>query len=362
MSSSVRLDRVTKRYGDHLAADDISLDIGAGRFVTLLGPSGSGKTTLLMMIAGFVRPTSGRVFAGGVDITDQPPERRDFGMVFQGYALFPNMTVAENLAFPLKLRHMPRETIAREVARILDVVHLPGLGRRYPRELSGGQQQRVALARALIFNPKVLLLDESLSALDKKLRAGLQEELRDLHSRLGTTFVFVTHDQEEALSMSDEIVIVNHGKIVQSGSPKALYDRPRTRFVADFLGRANFVTATVDAARQDSFSYLAEGGVFRQSLVAGDPPPKSGQKIEIAIRPEMIVVSDEESTSAANRLPGEISSVTYEGASYHIRAATPLGSMQIVLVASGSAAQPARGDRVWFSWADDAAVVLRHDG
>jgi putative spermidine/putrescine transport system ATP-binding protein len=360
MSSSVRLDRVTKNYGDHLATDGVSLDIAAGRFVTLLGPSGSGKTTLLMMIAGFVMPTSGRIFAGGADITDLPPERRDFGMVFQGYALFPTMTVAENLAFPLKLRGVPREKVAREVARMLDLVHLTGLGQRHPRELSGGQQQRVALARALIFNPKVLLLDESLSALDKNLRAGLQEELRDLHSRLGTTFVFVTHDQEEALSMSDEVVIVNHGRIVQSGEPKALYDRPRTRFVADFLGRATFIEGTVDEMRPSGFSYQAGGRTFSQMLPADDAVPQVGQAVQIAIRPEKIAVGEEE-TAGTNGVPGEISSITYEGANYHIRAMTPLGAMQVVLAAATSAARPAPGERIWLSWADDATVMLRHD-
>jgi putative spermidine/putrescine transport system ATP-binding protein len=361
MSSSVRLDRVTKRYGDTLATDEVSLDIAAGRFVTLLGPSGSGKTTLLMMIAGFVMPSSGRVFAGGEDITDRPPERRDFGMVFQGYALFPTMTVAENLAFPLKLRGVPRQTIAREVARMLDLVHLAGLGQRHPRELSGGQQQRVALARALIFNPKVLLLDEPLSALDKKLRAELQEELRDLHARLGTTFVFVTHDQEEALSMSDEIVIVNHGRIVQSGEPKELYDRPRTRFVADFLGRANFIEGTVGEVRPGGFLYHAGGRTFSHTLPADDVAPQAGQGVQIAIRPEKIVVGSEAPAAGINGVPAEISSVTYEGADYHIRTMTPLGAMQAVLPASTRAARPARGERIWLCFADDAAVVLHDD-
>jgi ABC-type Fe3+/spermidine/putrescine transport system ATPase subunit len=231
---------VTKRFDDVTAVDDISLEVEAGRFLTLLGPSGSGKTTLLMMMAGFVQPTAGSIFAGAHDITHVPPERREFGMVFQGYALFPNMTVAQNIAFALKIRKWDKAAVSREVERMLDTVRLTALGGRLPRELSGGQQQRVALARALIFKPKVLLLDEPLSALDKKLRAGLQEELRDLHQRLGTTFIFVTHDQDEALSMSDEIVIINRGRIVQRGSPKDLYDRPASHFVADFLGRSTY--------------------------------------------------------------------------------------------------------------------------
>ena len=362
MTASIRLEGVTKRYGSHLAADDVSLAIEAGRFVTLLGPSGSGKTTLLMMIAGFVRPTAGRILADGRDITDDPPERREFGMVFQGYALFPNMTVAENLAFPLKLRGLPRARIEQDVARMLDVVHLPQLGGRYPRELSGGQQQRVALARALIFNPKVLLLDESLSALDKKLRAGLQEELRDLHARLGTTFVFVTHDQEEALSMSDEVVILDGGRIVQSGAPKALYDGPRTRFVADFLGRANFIEGEVSSVSDGMLSYSAGGLSFGQRLAADGPAPASGQRILLALRPEKLRLGEASPAGQGNGVPAEVSLVTYEGADYHVRAETPLGPMQSKVASRVGGGAPARGDRVWLSWSEDAAVVLRDDG
>jgi putative spermidine/putrescine transport system ATP-binding protein len=358
MSASIRLDQVTKRYGEHFAANEISLDIPAGRFVTLLGPSGSGKTTLLMMIAGFVRPTSGRVLANDLDITDHPPERREFGMVFQGYALFPNMTVADNLAFPLKLRKTRPATINREVARMLEVVQLRGLEQRYPRELSGGQQQRVALARALIFNPKVLLLDESLSALDKKLRAGLQEELRDLHARLGTTFVFVTHDQQEAMSMSDEIVIVDHGKLIQRGAPKALYDQPATRFVADFLGRANFIAGAVEALGSGSFTYHAGGLPFRHRVSRVDLVPEPGRAILLVVRPEKIQLTGGK-PPAANSLPGEIASTTYEGAAYHVRTTTPIGPMQVVVAAGTSARRPERGDKVWLSWDDDAAVALQ---
>jgi putative spermidine/putrescine transport system ATP-binding protein len=361
MSESIRLDHLTKRYGGHLATDDVSLEIPAGRFVTLLGPSGSGKTTLLMMIAGFVRPTTGRIVVSGRDITDDPPERREFGMVFQGYALFPHLTVAENLAFPLKLRKMPRARIEQEVRRMLDTVHLPQLGGRYPRELSGGQQQRVALARALIFNPKVLLLDESLSALDKNLRAGLQEELRDLHARLGTTFVFVTHDQEEALSMSDEIVIVNHGRIVQSGAPRALYDRPRTRFVADFLGRANFVEGIVTASAGTAISYEAGGIPLRQAGPSDGPPVRPGDAILVGLRPEKLRLARDEPGGATNRTPAEIALVTFEGADHHVRLTTPLGPMQAVVPSDAAGPQPTRGDKVWLSWDADASVVLHDD-
>ena len=362
MSASIKLERVTKRYGEYIAANDVSLDIEPGRFVTLLGPSGSGKTTLLMLIAGFIRPTSGRVFANELDITEQPPERREFGMVFQGYALFPNMTVADNLAFPLKLRKTPPATVRREVARMLEIVQLGGLDRRYPRELSGGQQQRVALARALIFNPKVLLLDEPLSALDKKLRAGLQEELRDLHARLGTTFVFVTHDQQEAMSMSDEIVIVDHGKVVQRGAPKALYDQPATRFVADFLGRANFIAGAVEDVGRGSFTYRAGAFLFRHRISTADRALEPGRPILFVVRPEKIRLTGGPAPTGANCLPGEIAFTTYEGAGYHVRITTPIGPMEAALAAGASAREHARGEKVWLSWDDDAAVALRDAG
>jgi putative spermidine/putrescine transport system ATP-binding protein len=361
MPAAVRLERVAKRYGDHLAVDGISLEIEAGRFVTLLGPSGSGKTTLLMMMAGFVQPTSGAIYAGDRDITRVPPEHREFGMVFQGYALFPNMTVAENIGFALRIRKMERDAVAREVNRMLDTVRLTSLGARLPRELSGGQQQRVALARALIFNPKVLLLDEPLSALDKKLRAGLQEELRDLHQRLGTTFIFVTHDQDEALSMSDEIVIINRGHIVQRGSPKELYDRPASHFVADFLGRSNFVDGTIAAIEDDAIVCSIGPHRFRQAAARGTPIGGVGDKVVLGLRPEKLALSGTEPADTSNRLRGEVIKATYEGADYHVRLATDIGSMQVVVPVWRSAIEPAAGAHVWLSWTSDASVILRDD-
>ena len=361
MSVAVRLQGVAKRYGDHLAVDDVSLDIEAGRFVTLLGPSGSGKTTLLMMIAGFAQPTAGRIFNGTQDITHLAPERREFGMVFQGYALFPNMTVAENIAFALRIRKVGKTAVAREVERMLDTVRLTSLGGRFPRELSGGQQQRVALARALIFHPKVLLLDEPLSALDKKLRAGLQEELRDLHRRLGTTFVFVTHDQDEALSMSDEIVIVNRGRIVQRGSPKVLYDRPASHFVADFLGRSNFIDGTVAAATNESMAYRVGEHRFEQAIVSGSGVGGASTAILIGLRPEKIALSMNRPTGPGNHLHAEVTKATYEGAAYHVRVSTDIGAMQVVVPAWRSVFEPAPGSPVWLSWPSDASVILHDD-
>ena len=361
MPFALSLERVAKRYGDHLAVDDVSLEIEAGRFVTLLGPSGSGKTTLLMMMAGFAQPTSGEIFAGRENITNLPPERRQFGMVFQGYALFPNMTVAENIGFSLKIRKAGKATIAREVERMLETVSLTALGGRFPRELSGGQQQRVALARALIFNPKVLLLDEPLSALDKKLRAGLQEELRDLHRRLGTTFIFVTHDQDEALSMSDEIVIINRGRIVQRGSPKELYERPASHFVADFLGRSNFIDGEIGELSATLATCSVSGHRFQQTIDGGTPVGPVGDKVLIGLRPEKIALSLLEPAGSVNRLSGEVIKATYEGADYHVRVKTAIRPMQVVVPAWRSTTELEPGAQVWLSWDNDASVVLRDD-
>jgi len=241
-SAAIRLEEVTKTFdGKVVAVDAVTLDIRAGEFFSLLGPSGCGKTTSLRMIAGFERPDSGRVHVGGQDITDVPVHRRDMGMVFQSYALFPHRTVAENVAFGLRMRDVPKPEIARRVASALAQVALTGLEERKPGQLSGGQQQRVALARALVIEPRVLLCDEPLGALDRKLRQQMQFELKELQQRLGVTLVFVTHDQEEALAMSDRIAVMNKGRVEQIGAPTEIYERPRTRFVADFIGEINLL-------------------------------------------------------------------------------------------------------------------------
>ena len=229
VAHSLVLRNLSKHYGRLAAVDDVSLSIPRGQFLTLLGPSGSGKTTLLMVIAGFVEPSAGEVVLDDRPITHVPPEKRNFGMVFQGYALFPHLTVLDNVAFPLRVRGIAKAEIGERVRTALDLVRLAHLRDRLPRQLSGGQQQRVALARALVFAPHVLLLDEPLSALDKKLRAELQWELKALHRRVGTTFIYVTHDQDEALSMSDQIAIIREGRLIQTGAPRSLYERPRTK-------------------------------------------------------------------------------------------------------------------------------------
>ncbi len=359
-ASALIIDRVGKQYGDFTAVDDVSLTIEPGRFLTLLGPSGSGKTTLLMMIAGFVSPTRGRIFLGDADITDLAPEMRDFGMVFQGYALFPTMTVRDNVGFPLRLRNVARERIRSEVDRMLDIVELGGLGDRMPRQLSGGQQQRVALARALIFDPKLLLLDEPLSALDKKLRSGLQEELRALNQRLGTTFIFVTHDQDEALSMSDEIAIVDRGRIIQRGSPKELYERPASHFVADFLGKTNFIEGRVKAVASGCLTYAAGPLTLRQQLVS-QSEAIADEPILVGLRPEKVAVSTAQPGDAMNAVKGTIASCAYLGADHHVRVDTVIGSMQVIAPTWRSTIDPQPGVPVWLSWPDDASVLLADD-
>ena len=240
-TGSLQVRNVSKLFGTFRAVDTISLDIRKGEFLTLLGPSGSGKTTLLMMIAGFLDITEGDIALDGASIADVPAEKRNFGMVFQGYALFPHMSVRDNIGYALSVRKRPADVIRTRVDEMLDLVQLRDFADRKPGQLSGGQQQRVALARALCFAPPVLLLDEPLGALDKKLRVEVQEQLKDIHRRVGTTFIYVTHDQEEALSMSDRIVIMRDGAIEQVGTPKELYERPVNRFTASFLGKSNFI-------------------------------------------------------------------------------------------------------------------------
>ena len=232
---------VGKSFGSFQALKDVTLDVGRGEFLTLLGPSGSGKTTFLMIVAGFEQPTVGRLMSEGEDITQRSAETRSFGMVFQGYALFPHMTVAQNIAFPLQVRKTPRDVIARRVGEIIERVGLNGHESKLPAKLSGGQQQRVALARALVFEPSVLLLDEPFSALDKHLRGRMQDEVKRLHQEFGTTFIFVTHDQSEALSLSSRIAIFNHGELLQIAAPQEVYERPTSRFVAEFLGEINLL-------------------------------------------------------------------------------------------------------------------------
>jgi spermidine/putrescine ABC transporter ATP-binding subunit len=355
----LELDKLTKRYGTAAAIDGVSLTIEGGRFFSLLGPSGSGKTTVLMAIAGFTEPTSGAIRLDGRDITRLPPERRNFGMVFQGYALFPHRTVEDNVAFPLIVRRRPRTEIETRVAAALDLVRLSDLRSRMPRQLSGGQQQRVALARAVVFEPDILLLDEPLSALDKKLRAGLQWELRELHQRLGTTFICVTHDQDEALSMSDEIAIIRDGRIVQQGPPATLFDRPETHFIADFLGESNFLPGTLVSRQQDGFTYGVADRQFRQAhaAVSGE----LGAALLIALRPYKISLHEMPVAGSVNQVAGKIGKWSYRGSELHCVVETPIGALTVTHPTWRAAFAPQIGRAVWLTWPTDAAVVVRDD-
>jgi spermidine/putrescine ABC transporter ATP-binding subunit len=282
----VELQGIAKQYGLHRALDALDLDIRAGEFITFLGPSGSGKTTMLMLIAGFETPTSGEILIDAQPVARLPPYRRNIGMVFQSYALFPHMNVAENIAFPLKQRGVAMAERRTAVARMLDLVQLKGYEARYPQQLSGGQQQRIAIARAIVFNPRVLLMDEPLSALDKQLRENLQLEIKRLHDRLGITFVYVTHDQREALVMSDRVSVMNSGRIEQIASPQDIYDAPANRFVASFVGEANF--AAVEAVTAGADGHLRARTSWGATLTVPAGAAPSG--CACMIRPEKMSV------------------------------------------------------------------------
>jgi spermidine/putrescine ABC transporter ATP-binding subunit len=291
---------LTKHYPNFTAVDAIDLDVAAGEFVTLLGPSGSGKTTTLMMVAGFTPPSSGDIQLNGRSLTSLAPERRNIGVVFQNYALFPHMTVQDNVAFPLRMRDLNKRLIAEKVAAALRLVQLEQLGERMPKQLSGGQQQRVALARALVFDPDLLLMDEPLGALDKNLREQMQFELKRLHSELGITILFVTHDQEEALTLSDRIALMKDGTITQIGSAEELYERPATRFVAEFIGESNVV-----AGRVDGPWFITPGGA--RLPCPGDGPPAATLMV---VRPEKFTLAQTPDTAA---IMGTIIGLVYVG-------------------------------------------------
>jgi putative spermidine/putrescine transport system ATP-binding protein len=357
---ALALQGLTKCYGSFTAVADVSLRVERGEFLTLLGPSGSGKTTILMCIAGFVAPTAGAILLDGKDITPLPPERRDFGMVFQGYALFPHMTVAENVAFPLRVRKLSAADREAKVRAALDLVQLQGFAERLPRQLSGGQQQRVALARALVFDPALLLLDEPLSALDKKLRAELQEELKALHRRIGRTFVNVTHDQEEALSLSDRVAILNHGKLIQEGAPAHLYEQPRTRFVADFLGKSNFLQGEVRESVPGGF-VIGAGATRIVQAVAENHRPAHGSRVLLSLRPEKITLMAEQD-EADNVVEGRIAAWSYLGAGFGLNVETPdFGLLRVALPTWRAPIAPREGLAVRLGWSAAASVPVMED-
>jgi putative spermidine/putrescine transport system ATP-binding protein/spermidine/putrescine transport system ATP-binding protein len=350
-SIDVRLENVSKSFDRVQAVRDVSIDISHGEFFSMLGPSGCGKTTTLRIIAGFERPSRGEVYIRGVRVTAVPPYRRDYSMVFQSFALFPHLTVAENVAFGLRMRRVPRADRQHRAREALALVKLEDLAARYPRQLSGGQQQRVALARALVVQPAVLLLDEPLGALDKKLREEMQVELRQLQHRLGTTTVFVTHDQEEALTMSDRIAIMRDGAIEQMGAPREVYERPRTEFVASFLGASNFFDARVTERRG---AEIAVDLGFGAAVVAHAGEP--GSDLRIAVRPEKIVLAP---AGAPGAHDARIREIVYRGVTTHVY--LDCAGREIVVFLQNTASQAMAwriGDAVSFAWEAGNAVVL----
>jgi iron(III) transport system ATP-binding protein len=323
----LRLENLTRRFGETVAVDGVSLDVAAGEFLTLLGPSGCGKTTTLRMIAGFETPTSGRIVVGDRDVSTLPPQKRDVGMVFQNYALFPHLDVWENVAFGLKSRGDRRDSLAPAVERALALVELGPYARRKVQALSGGQQQRVALARALAPEPPLLLLDEPLSNLDAALRERTRDELRALLKRLGMTAVFVTHDQEEAFALSDRVAVLNRGRLQQLGTPEELYGAPANAFVASFLGRANFFSATVQSVDGDhALCRMAAGGTWRARL-AGDAPRTPGAAVRLMVRPEALELAPEGTPDA---IPARVADRRFAGAATFYRVQTEGGPEVLV--------------------------------
>jgi putative spermidine/putrescine transport system ATP-binding protein len=342
---------ITKRYGDFTAADDLSLDVADGEFVVLLGPSGCGKTTTLRIVAGFIEPTSGSVRLGGRDITTLPPWRRNAGLVFQSYALFPHMTVAENVAFGLEMRKVPKAEMAPRIAEALRLVRLDHLGDRLPRQLSGGQQQRVALARALVFHPDVLLLDEPLSNLDAKLRADVRVEIRELQRKLGLTTVMVTHDQEEALTMADRLVVMSEGRIRQIGTQQDLYERPAEKFVADFVGRSSFIDGRMDGPGR----FVSAGGL----VVVCDGAGQVYGPVSLALRPERLALVANGAPPIDNSFPGTVEFISYLGSQVdlHVRL-SPQERVIVQIQNRPDRPLPAIGERVLVGWSKSTGRVF----
>jgi spermidine/putrescine transport system ATP-binding protein len=345
-SPDVRLERVTKQFDDVVAVDDLSLEIGAGHFFALLGPSGCGKTTTLRMIGGFEDPTAGAIYLGDRDVTGLPPYKRDVNTVFQSYALFPHLSIFENVAFGLRRRGVKGGEVRSQVLRMLELVQLAGFEKRRPRQLSGGQQQRVALARALVNSPRVLLLDEPLGALDLKLRKEMQLFIKGLQNDLGITFVHVTHDQEEAMTMADTIAVMNAGRIEQLGAPDELYERPQTAFVAGFLGVSNLLPGRSEGSGRVR---LADGTVVRA------PGADGAGEVSIGIRPEKIRLDGQ----AENQLAGTVKEQAYIGVSTQYIVETGAGTVTVYVQNTDPGAQPAKpGDRVTLRWSPDATFVV----
>jgi putative spermidine/putrescine transport system ATP-binding protein len=349
----LELNGVRKVFGDYVAVQGFDLDVQEGEFVSFLGPSGCGKTTTLRMIAGFELPTAGTITIAGEDVSRTPPNKRNVGMVFQSYALFPNMTVADNIAFGLKMRKEDKKAAKARIAELLDLIHLPQAADKYPYQLSGGMQQRVALARALAFRPRVLLLDEPLSALDAKIRVALRHEIKAIQRQLGITTVYVTHDQEEALSLSDRIVVMSQGRMEQVGTPSAIYNAPATEFVARFVGTLNILPGLVVDASDRRVRVAGQ-----EMHVGSDITAPNGAQVSVALRPEAIglaVPSD-----VGNRLSGTVADVTFLGSIVRIRVSLGEGEGIVAFDTFNNPhhAPPAIGSAVTLAFPPEAVLVL----
>lgn len=360
-ASNLHISGLCKRYGDFVALAPTDLDVAQGEFLTLLGPSGSGKTTLLSLIAGLAQPDEGRISINGDDVTYGAPYERDIGMVFQNYALFPHMTVAENIAFPLQMRKTAAAATRQQVLQALEMVHLPHVAERYPRELSGGQQQRIALARCMVYRPSIILMDEPLGALDKKLRDHMQLEIKSIHRELGTTIVYVTHDQEEAMTMSDRICLMNAGKIAQLGTPADLYFRPNSEFVADFLGESNLFQAVVSARDGDTARLLVAGKDLGQAMVY-DPAIEVGTAVKLMIRPQNVRVHQEQHGSAPSEsIRAELTDIMVTGGVtklYFSAAAAGLPQFTASFPTTRLGANYTIGQQLLLSWLAADAVAI----
>ncbi|WBU60907.1 ABC transporter ATP-binding protein [Paracoccus albus] len=352
MSDGVEIVGLSKNYGAFVALNDVNMSIRNGEFITLLGPSGSGKTTLLQMLAGLTAPSGGDILIGGKSVVALPIEKREIGLVFQSYALFPHMTVAGNVGYPLKMRGVARPEIARRVNEVLELVELTNFAKRRPAELSGGQQQRTAIARALVFEPSVMLLDEPLSALDRRLREHMKFELRRLHDMIGTTTIFVTHDQDEALALSDRIAVLDGGKLQQFGTADEIYRQPKTRFIAEFMGETNIIDATV---RRGDTGLIAEDDGGRQIVIGQPDGINEGMKVALGIRAEQI--SLKRSNLAVDGWTGTIKNKFFLGNSYRYIVDCAPHSIVAQVSAPHADEQIATGDLVALTW-DPASLQL----
>ena len=354
----VRLERVSKLYADVAAVDDLSLDIAEGEFFSLLGPSGCGKTTTLRMIGGFEDPSLGTVYLGGRDVTDDPPYKRDVNTVFQSYALFPHLDVFENVAFGLRRKKVDKHEVDTRVKEVMHLVDLIGFETRKPPQMSGGQQQRVALARALVNNPKVLLLDEPLGALDLKLRKKMQLELKRIQQEVGITFIYVTHDQEEAMTMSDRLAVMRHGKIEQLGDPEFVYENPATEFVAGFLGASNLLEGEVKESNDDVSTVLLSAG-GSMSVPNARIPADVTSRLKVGVRPEKVTISrGGDVPSGHNGVEGTVMMATYIGVSHQYKVATQGGAVLTVYVQNIGAEAPHQGEPVMLSWSPEHTFAV----